>query len=62
MDRGYANFSLYNQIVHRHRRYVGRLRDNSAHEVVKERPLSAADVLRDQYVRFSSGPPAPTTP
>lgn len=54
MDRGYAKFSLFNKIVAAHSSYVCRLRDNSAYEVLEERPLADADralnVLSDQIV------------
>jgi len=56
MDRGYAKFTLFNRIVAAGSSYVCRLRDNSAYEVVEERPLSEADraagILSDQIVRF----------
>jgi len=59
MDRGYAKFSLFNRIVAAGSSYVCRLRDNSAAEVLEERPLTAADraagVLSDQLVRFANG-------
>ena len=58
-DRGYAKFALFNHIVKAQSSYVGRLRDNSAWEVVEERPLTEADraagILSDQTVRFTSG-------
>jgi hypothetical protein len=40
MDRGYAKFALFNRIVKAESSYVCRLRDNSAYEVVEERPLT----------------------
>jgi len=56
MDRGYAKFALFNQIVAAQSSYVCRLRDNSTYDVLEERPLSEADraagVLSDQLVRF----------
>jgi len=56
MDRGYAKFALFNQIVAAQSSYVCRLRDNSTYDVLAERPLSEADhaagVLSDQLVRF----------
>jgi len=59
MDRGYAKFALFNRIVAKHSSYVCRLRDNSAPEVLQERPLTDADraagILSDQIVRFTSG-------
>jgi hypothetical protein len=44
MDRGYAKFRLFNTIVAAQSSYVCRIRDNSAWEVVEERPLSPAAV------------------
>jgi len=59
MDRGYAKFALFNNIVQAHSSYVCRLRDNSTYEIVEPRELTAADrqagVLSDQIVHFSSG-------
>ena len=43
MDRGYAKFALFNQIVAANSSYVCRLRDNSAYEVVEPRELTEAD-------------------
>jgi hypothetical protein len=61
MDRGYAKFSLFNRIVLAHSSYVCRLRDNSAPQVLEERPLTEADraagVLSDQLVQFANGKP-----
>ena len=54
MDRGYAKFSLFNKIVAAQSSYLCRLRDNSAYDVLEERPLTDADraenVLSDQIV------------
>ena len=59
MDRGYAKFALFNRIVAMGSSYVCRLRDNSAYEVLEERPLTDADraagILSDQIVRFPNG-------
>jgi len=59
MDRGYAKFALFNRIVGKSSSYVCRLRDNSAYEVLEERPLTEADraagILSDQIVRFPNG-------
>lgn len=56
MDRGYAKFALFNQIVAAQSSYVCRLRDNSVYEIVEERVLSDADlavnVLSDQIVKI----------
>src|SRR5262249_35281437 len=43
LDRGYAKFTLFNQIVTAGSSYVCRLRDNSACQVLEERPLTEAD-------------------
>lgn len=62
MDRGYAKFTLFNHIVTANSSYVCRLRDNSAPQVLEERPLTEADraagVLSDQLVQFTNGKPA----
>ena len=54
MDRGFAKFTLFNKIVAVKSSYVCRIRDNSAMEVLEERPLSdadrAADVVQDAIV------------
>jgi IS4 transposase len=42
MDRGFAKFRLFNQIVAAHSSYVCRIRDNSSWQVLEERPLSQA--------------------
>jgi hypothetical protein len=56
MDRGYAQFSLFNAIVAAGSSYVCRVRDNSVYEVVEQRPLSAeaqaAHVMFDAAVRM----------
>jgi len=43
IDRGYAKFALFNAIVAANSSYVCRLRDNSAYDVVEERPLTEPD-------------------
>jgi len=54
LDRGYAMFSLFNQIVAAKSSYVCRIRDNSGIEGIESRELTeqdlAAGVLRDQIV------------
>lgn len=56
MDRGYAKFTLFNQIHSSGSSYVCRLRDNSTYEVLEERPLSeaakAAGIVFDGVVRL----------
>jgi hypothetical protein len=43
-DRGYAKFTLFNQIVAASSSYVCRLRDNSVYQMVEQRELSEDDV------------------
>lgn len=56
MDRGYAQFSLFNAIADKGSSYVCRVRDNSAYEVVEERDLTEAakeaNVTFDAVVRM----------
>lgn len=56
MDRGYAQFSLFNAIVDKGSSYVCRVRDNSAYEVVQQRELTEeakqANVTFDAVVRM----------
>jgi hypothetical protein len=58
MDRWYAEFLLLNDIHAINSSYVCRVRDNSAYEVLEERPLSetarAADVIFDGIVRLGA--------
>jgi len=66
MDRGYAKFALFNAMVAARSSYVCRLRDNSAYDVLQDRPLSqsdrAAGVLSDQIVQFSRSKVQPDHP
>lgn len=59
MDRGYAKFELFNEIVDAKSSYVCRVRDNSVYEVLEARPLSdtdkAARVLSDEVISLGSG-------
>lgn len=59
MDRGYAKFELFNEIVDAKSSYVCRIRDNSVFTVVEERPLTDADkaarVLSDEVISLGSG-------
>ena len=54
MDRGYAKFALFNDIVDKNSSYVCRLRDNSAYDVLEQQDLSQAavdcGVLSDQII------------
>jgi len=66
MDRGYAKFALFNQIVDKNSSYVCRLRDNSAYDVVEARVLSEADraagILSDQVVEIGQAGKAEARP
>ncbi len=57
MDRGYAKFGLFQQILEVGSSFVCRIRDNSVYEVLEARPLSAtateAGIIRDLVVRFT---------
>lgn len=54
MDRGYAKFTLFNDIVRKQSSYVCRLRDNSVYETIEQREVSQAaldtGVLSDQII------------
>lgn len=52
LDRGYAQFSLFNAIAAAQSSYVCRVRDNSVYEIVEERPLS--DEARKAGVTFDA--------
>ena len=67
MDRGYAEFALWNEIVGAGSSYVCRIRDNSNLQAVREeRPLSAAaraaGVLRDAVVELGFRNRSPNHP
>jgi Transposase DDE domain len=59
MDRWFAQFRLFNDIVDAGSSYACRIRDNSNFEVVEERPLSEAaqkaGVVQDAVVRLGMG-------
>ena len=59
MDRGYAKFELFNEIVAANSSYACRIRDNSVYEVLEPRPLTDADkaarVLSDEVISLDSG-------
>src|SRR5262249_54026111 len=44
IDRGYAEYQLFQDILDAGSQFVGRIRDNAVWEVVQERPVSAAAV------------------
>ena len=54
IDRGYAEYQLFQDIVDAQSSFIGRIRDNAVFEVVEERSVSAearkAGVLRDRVV------------
>jgi len=58
MDRGYAKFALFNDIVAAGSSYVCRLRDNSVYDIIEQRELTQADrnadVLSDQVVSLGA--------
>ena len=60
MDRGYAKFDLFNQIVDCGSSYVCRIRDNSVFEVEEDLPLNQAAkdsrVLSDQIISLGGKP------
>ena len=49
-DRGYAKFSLFNQIVDANSSYVCRLRDNSVWETVVEEKYRNDDAALDEII------------
>jgi hypothetical protein len=67
LDRWYAEFRLWNDIVGAGSSYVCRIRDNAnLSEVLEERPLSpaaiAAGVVRDVVVKMGTGASRPNHP
>jgi len=54
IDRGYAEYQLFQDIIDGHSSFIGRLRDNAVWQVIEERPVSAqawaAGVRRDLVV------------
>ena len=54
IDRGYADYQLFQDIVNAHSDFIGRIRDNAVWTVVEERPLTdetrAAGVRSDRVV------------
>lgn len=58
IDRGYAQFALFNAIVAVGSSYVGRVRDNSSYHVIEQRPLSAearqANITEDLVVHLGA--------
>jgi hypothetical protein len=58
IDRGYACFGLFQEVLDAGSNFVGRLRDTTVYEVLEDRPLTpeakAAGVLSDQIVLLGS--------
>jgi hypothetical protein len=56
IDRGYAEYQLFQDIVDAHSAFIGRIRDNAVWTVVAERPLTleaqAAGVRSDRLVQL----------
>ncbi len=56
IDRGYAEYQLFQDIIDARSSFIGRIRDNAVYEVVEERPLSddarKAGVVRDGVVHL----------
>ncbi len=54
IDRGYAEYQLFQDILDAGSSFIGRIRDNAVYQVIEERPLSAEDrqagVLWDRVV------------
>jgi hypothetical protein len=56
IDRGYAEYQLFQDIIDANSSFIGRLRDNAVFELIQERPLSEearkAGVVRDRAVNL----------
>ncbi len=54
IDRGYAEYQLFQDIIDAQSSFIGRVRDNAVFQVIEERPLSQearkAGVVRDRVV------------
>jgi hypothetical protein len=54
IDRGYAEYQLFQDILDANSSFIGRIRDNAVWQLVEERPLTARDraagVVRDRVV------------
>ena len=54
IDRGYAEYQLFQDIIDAKSSFIGRIRDNAVFELIEERPLSQdakdAGVVRDRVV------------
>lgn len=56
IDRGYAEYQLFQDIIDARSSFIGRIRDNAVYKVIEERPLSEdarrAGVVRDSVVHL----------
>jgi hypothetical protein len=56
IDRGYAEYQLFQDIIDAQSSFIGRIRDNAVYRIVEERPLSEearkAGVVRDRVVHL----------
>ena len=56
IDRGYAEYQLFQDIIDARSSFIGRIRDNAVYAIAEERPLSAearaAGVVRDRVVKL----------
>jgi hypothetical protein len=59
IDRGYAEYRLFQEIIDAGSNFIGRIRDNAVWQVVEERPLSAAAKaagVRSDRIAWLGGP------
>jgi hypothetical protein len=60
VDRGYAEYQLFQDIIDARSSFIGRIRDNAVYQLIEERPLSEdarqAGVLRDCVVKLGCEP------
>jgi hypothetical protein len=60
IDRGYAEYQLFQDIIDARSSFIGRIRDNAVYEIIEERPLSddarKAGVVRDCVVHLGCEP------
>jgi len=56
IDRGYAEYQLFQDIIDAKSSFIGRIRDNAVFHLIQERPLSAearqAGIVRDRLVNL----------
>ncbi len=66
IDRGYAQYTLWNAIHTANSHYVCRVRDNASYDVLEQRELSEADkeanVISDQIVQLGKSSPLDERP